>query len=124
MVVPLIFALSALFSIDENLELYSSWVENSPRFTALRIDIGTVKTVIGSLPGEGLLELGWWLRNDTLAAGFQNTWLAGYSNAHMGYFCTPNEYDIGGYESELTFWGIGTAQKIRDGFNSVLTKVK
>jgi len=113
----------AIYRCDENLHLFSNWVENSPRFTALRIDIGSIKTVIGTVPGEALLELGWWLRNDTLDAGFQNTLLAGYSNAHMGYFATPNEYDVGGYESELTFWGINTAQKIRDGFNLVLNKV-
>jgi len=37
----------------------------------------------------------------------------------MGYFATPNEYDIGGYESQLTFWGIGTAEKVRQGCYSV-----
>ncbi len=45
--------------------------------------------------------------------GYNITLLAGYSNAHMGYFATPNEYDIGGYESQLTFWGIETAHMIR-----------
>jgi len=33
----------------------------------------------------------------------------------MGYFATPDEYDIGGYESQLTLWGIDTAQRIREG---------
>jgi len=113
----------AIFHCEDNLELYSNWIDNSPRFTALSISVGNVKTIIGSIPGEAILEVGWWLRNDTFDAGYQNTLLAGYSNAHMGYFTSPNEYDIGGYESELTFWGINTAQKIRDGFNLVLNQV-
>jgi len=33
----------------------------------------------------------------------------------MGYFATPREYDIGGYESQLTFWGIDTSNMIRSG---------
>lgn len=44
--------------------------------------------------------MGWrggrWVRNDTQAMGFDRTFLAGYSNSHMGYFATPDEYDIGG----------------------------
>jgi hypothetical protein len=36
----------------------------------------------------------------------------------MGYFATPIEYDVGGYESQLTFWGIQTAANIRRGFYS------
>ena len=65
--------------------------------------------------GEALVELGWWIRNDTLALGYDTTLLAGYSNAHMGYFATPDEYDIGGYESQLTLWGIDTAEMVREG---------
>lgn len=35
------------------------------------------------------------------------------SNSHMGYFATPNEYELGGYEGLLTFWGIDTAETLR-----------
>jgi hypothetical protein len=80
---------------DLNAHLPDNWVENQPRFTAVRFDINGVKSVVVSMPGEPLLELGWWVRNDTAAMGFDTTFLAGYSNAHMGYFATPNEYDIG-----------------------------
>ncbi len=41
----------------------------------------------------------------------------------MGYFTTPNEYDYGGYESQLTFWGIGTAQKVREGAKNVASQI-
>ncbi len=36
------------------------------------------------MPGEALVELGWWIRNDTLALGFDQTFLLGYSQNHMG----------------------------------------
>jgi len=75
------------------------------------------------MPGEPLLELGWMVRNDTLKLGFQETFLLGYSQNHMGYFATPNEYDIGGYESQLTFWGIDTALKIRQSVFGAAIKV-
>lgn len=38
----------------------------------------------------------------------------------MGYFAPPDEYDIGGYESQLTFWGIDTAVKVRYGVRGAL----
>jgi len=113
----------AIFQCDVNEHLYDNWVETMPKFTALRFDINSISTIVVSMPGEPLLELGWWIRNDTLALGFHNTLLAGYSNNHMGYFATPNEYDIGGYESELTFWGIDTAEMIRQAVYSVASKV-
>jgi len=101
----------------------ASWIENTPRFTALRIDTGSQKSVIVTAPGEALVELGWWIRNDTQALGFDITILAGYSNNHMGYFATPNEYDIGGYESQLTLWGVNTAVMVRDGCKAAASGV-
>lgn len=122
-----------ILQCDLNAHLYSSWIDQSPRFTAFGFVIQGVRTVIVSIPGEALVELGWWIRNgilglqckynnsfiDTLDMGFDITLLAGYSNAHMGYFATPDEYDIGGYESQLTLWGIDTAAKIRAGCATV-----
>jgi len=42
----------------------------------------------------------------------------------MGYFASPREYDIGGYESQLTMWGYDTAVRIRAAVNTVLNKIK
>jgi len=114
----------AIFNCDENLHLYSQWLEETPRFSGMKLTIDNIETYVGTVPGEPLLELGWWLRNDTQKAGYDYTILAGYSNNHMGYFCTPNEYDIGGYESQLTFWGYDTANTVRDAFNLVMGLVQ
>ena len=76
---------------DVNAHLPGNWVENSPVFTAVRFDILGRTSVMVTMPGEPLLQLGWWVRNDTAALGFDTTLLAGYSNSHMGYFATPEE---------------------------------
>jgi hypothetical protein len=108
---------------DANIHLNSGWVENYPLFNAFRFLINGKNTVAVSIPGEALVELGWEIRNDTLKLGYENTMLFGYANNHMGYFATPDEYDVGGYESILTFWGIGTSHKIREGIYAVASKI-
>eukprot|EP01102_Stenamoeba_stenopodia_P015167 TRINITY_DN5144_c0_g1_i1.p1 TRINITY_DN5144_c0_g1~~TRINITY_DN5144_c0_g1_i1.p1 ORF type:complete len:500 (+),score=112.80 TRINITY_DN5144_c0_g1_i1:178-1677(+) len=105
------------------IRLNEAWLETIPRFTAFSFWLNAKSTVVVSIPGEALVELGWQIRNDTLDLGFDQTLLAGYSNNHMGYFATTNEYDIGGYESLLTFWGAETANQVRAGCKVVAEAV-
>ena len=105
---------------DLNAHLNAAWIGNEPYFTGFRFDVGGKHWVMATMPGEPLLQLGWWTRNDSLAAGFDGMIIAGYSQEHMGYFATEREYDIGGYESQLTFWGVHTANKVRDAVKAVL----
>jgi len=77
-----------------------------------------------TIPGEGLVELGWEIYEDTGNMKFNRTFLAGYSNNHMGYFATPDQYDLGGYESQLTFWGINTTALVRAGCSLVASQVQ
>jgi len=109
---------------DANLHLPESWVEENPRFTALNFLINGKKTAMVTMPGEALVELGWWIRNDTQNMDFDQTFLLGYSNNHLGYFATPNEYEYGGYESTLTLWGEETAAMVRNACLAVLNQVK
>jgi len=113
-----------ILDCDANIHLPASWLEQNPRFTALRFDINGKNVGMVTIPGEALIEVGWWIRNATEKLGFDHTFLLGYSNNHMGYFATPNEYEWGGYESEMTFWGIGTAAKIRDSCLTVAKQVQ
>lgn len=108
---------------DLNLHLPSSWLEDDPLFTAVRFDANGKSSLMVTMPGEPLSELGNEVRADGTSLGFDHVLLAGYSNNHMGYFCTPDEYDIGGYESQLTFWGINTSKKVRDACHSVSSKL-
>lgn len=118
-----ICTLCAAIHCELNPHLGSAWLENKPRFSALRINVNNKSTLMVTLPGEPLSELGFQVRSDSKALGFDNTILAGYSNNHMGYFATPDEYDVGGYESELTFWGINTSLVVRQGAYSVAQQV-
>ncbi len=100
-------------------KLQSGWIETTPQFTAVRLDVGGKRCVFVTCPGEAIVELGWQVRNDTQKLGYSDTFFVGYSQNHMGYFTTPNEYEIGGYEAQLTLWGITTSARIRDGMYSV-----
>ena len=119
-----ICTLCAVLRCDLNVHLGSAWLENKPRFTGIKLTFQNKNVVMVTMPGEALLELGWQIRNDTLKLGYDETFLLGYSNNHMGYFATPDEYDIGGYESQLTFWGIGTSNEIRMGCYQAAAKLQ
>jgi neutral ceramidase len=108
---------------DLNLHLGEHWIENRPRFTAVRLDIGGRTNLIVTSPGESLTELGTQVRSDARILGSDLTMIFGYSNSHMGYFATAREYEVGGYESTLTLWGEDTASKIRDCSNIVMNAV-
>jgi len=118
-----ICTICAILRCDLNAHLGSAWLENKPRFTGVRLDYDNRSVIMVTMPGEALLELGWEIRNDTQKLGYDQTFLLGYSNNHMGYFATPDEYDIGGYESQLTFWGIGTSAQIRKGCYGATSKL-
>lgn len=112
-----------ILKCDANLHLGPGWMEESPTFGAFRFTVDGHDALLVTMPGEPLSELGSQVRNATLAMGFETVLLAGYSNAHMGYFATPDEYDIGGYESQLTFWGIGTSDLVKSGCLAVAQHV-
>jgi len=118
-----ICSLCMVLNCDENIHLNEAWVENTPKFNAFRISVNGKDNLIVTIPGEALTQLGTEIRNDSRILGFKNTILMGYTNNHMGYFATANEYDVGGYESLLTFWGIGTAAKIRASCYDVASQV-
>jgi len=113
-----------ILDCDLNLHLNNAWVENEPRFTAASFELNGNITVMVTVPGESLVELGWQIYNDTLKMGFDSTFICGYTNNYMGYFAPPNEYDIGGYESQLSFWGRNTAEIVRASVSTVALRIK
>lgn len=108
-----------------NVHLGDGWVECNPRFSSLIMSVAGERFLLVSAPGEPLTQLGREVRSDAEALGFpaDHTFIMGYTNNHMGYFTTPNEYDVGGYESMLSFWGRDTGERIRAGCRSVMTQV-
>jgi len=118
-----ICSICEIFHCDLNIQAGSFIVEEEPRFTAFEFVLGGNSTVMVTIPGEALVELGWQIRNDSLDLGFDQTFLLGYSNNYLMYFATPNEYDIGGYESVLTLWGINTSALVRNGCYQAMSKL-
>ena len=51
-------------------------------------------------PGEPCVELGLELKKR-----FPGSWVLGLANDHLGYFLTEEEYDKGGYEKTVSFYG-------------------
>jgi len=112
-----------ILDCDLNIEAGSGWLENMPYFSAFGFLINGKSTVVVSIPGEALVALGNSIRADMSTLGFNQTILAGFSNAGMGYFCPPNEYSIGGYQCILTFWGIDTSNKVQESCAEVAAKI-
>jgi hypothetical protein len=98
---------------DLNLHLGSHWVENNARFNAIKLNVANTDHMIITIPGEALSQLGKEIRLDAKKLGFNHTSIYGYSNSHLAYFTTSNEYQVGGYESLLSFWGISTGERVR-----------
>jgi neutral ceramidase len=120
-----ICSICRVLKCDLNLHLGDAWIETEPRFSAFRFTVnGNVHNLLVTIPGEAIVELGTWIRNATRSLGFTNVLLYGYSNNHLSYFTTPREYEAGGYESVMTFWGIDSAYKIRDCTVAVATRVR
>lgn len=88
--------------------LPADWTETRFRFQAIRID----DTVICSIPGEAIHEIGLDLKAYGRAAGFRWAYAFGLANGHMSYITTPREYALGGYEGIATFFGMYTGDRV------------
>ena len=62
-----------------NAHMPQTWITNKPQFTAFEIAFAAKKSVFGTMPGEPLLQLGWWFRNETIKMGWDTTFLVGYA---------------------------------------------
>lgn len=88
--------------------LDSSWLENEFRFQAIRIG----KTLLSSVPGEPIYDIGLKVRNSCADIGYDKVFICSLANNHMGYVTTKEEYDVGGYESFFTMFGSTTGENV------------
>ncbi len=86
------------------------WLDTRFRFTALRLG----ELVLLCVPGEPIVELGYRLQAMGRAAGYEDAWVLGCCNGHMGYIATEEEYEQGGYEAWMTFFGPETAEQVQN----------
>jgi hypothetical protein len=63
-------------------------------------------------PGEATTELGINLIAAAKESGAKDAWVMGLSNDHLAYFVTEGEFDVGGYEACLNFFGRTGGTKI------------
>jgi neutral ceramidase len=89
------------------------------RFTALRLG----DTMLLLLPGEPIVELGAQIEAMAHRNGVSNAWVVGLSGGHMGYLTTPAEYDQGGYEAWMTFFGRDTGVVVTGALEAALRKL-
>jgi neutral ceramidase len=119
-----ICSICKFFDCRVNLKLNSTWIENTPKFTGVRIKLDGKNYGFVTVPGEAVQDLGYQIKDDGKRMGFDQTFVIGYANNHMGYFTTEREYLVGGYESLLSFWGIKTGEMVRHAAEKALTTVK
>ncbi len=76
---------------------------------AFRIDVhsgaGTKRTLVMTLPGEPITDIGLALKTAAHGLSFDHAWVFGLTNAHMGYVVTEEEYLQGGYEAGANVFG-------------------
>ncbi len=70
--------------------------------------------IIGA-PGEIIAELGLATKNELRNLGVKNPVIGGIANEWLSYILTVEEYEKGGYESSVSFYGPGLGQVIYDG---------
>ena len=54
---------------DLNLHLGPEWLQEEPRFTAIKMKVAGTKFGMVTIPGEAIQELGFQIRSDIIAAG-------------------------------------------------------
>jgi len=71
-------------------------------------------------PGEATTDLGFQLRDRAAAAGYADAWNLGLTNGYMGYFVTPEEFAVGGYEVCVAYHGSKAGVKLLEAHQALL----
>ena len=61
--------------------------------------------VLMPVPGEEITELGLAMKANASAAGARYPMVIGLANNQLGYILSPKQYDAGGYEPGMSFYG-------------------
>jgi hypothetical protein len=77
-----------------------------------------------AVPGEPLTHVGLGLKAAARARGFARPVVVGLSNDHIGYVADPVQYDRGGYEAMMTFFGRETSVELEAALLRQVDRVK
>ncbi len=103
-------------NIPKNWIIPANDVSNTLRVSVMNID----GEVFVTWPGESTSALGVELKNKILGLGASGVWILGASNGHSGYFTTPSEFEAGGYEVCMAFFGPNAGEQIINNYCDVL----
>jgi hypothetical protein len=107
--------------IPKNLSLgVKKWI--SPASKISQIHIGNLWLL--TWPGEPTTELGNLLIEKAKEKGAQTALVLGLTNDHKAYFVSPNEYEAGGYESCMNFFGKNGGIKIINEHKNLMDQIK
>ncbi len=84
--------------------------EEEALFAAVRINDHAFITA----PGEPITEIGFQIQDELDGRGFDEVFILGLANGHIGYIMTGEEYDIGGYEACATLHGRNTGEFVME----------
>jgi hypothetical protein len=98
----------------------TKWVENEVRFQAIRID----KTLLSSVPGEPIHDIGLGIRSEALLMGYDKVFICSLANNQMGYVTTEEQYNFGGYQALVTLFGPTTGQRVIEACKTVANAIR
>jgi len=103
-----------------NLPMAALSVPSDLPFQAIRIG----DTVLATVPGEALTEVGADIKSEGAARGFRHTIVVGLANEHGSYFPDAAEYARGFYEAQGCFYGPMAGATIAQNAAALIDQVK
>jgi len=80
--------------------------------------------VVVGVPGEAICELGLELKRRAHAAGAEYAAVGGLAGRDVSYILTQEQYNRGGYEASMSFYGPKLGEKIVDALAALIDKVR
>jgi neutral ceramidase len=108
------------YGFGATMPLGDTIMDHEYRFQAIRLG----DSVIASIPGEAIHELGLDIKREGKLLGFTNAMVFGLANGHMSYITTETEYWAGGYEGIATLFGPRTGENVRNHCVSMMGAVR
>jgi neutral ceramidase len=71
--------------------------------------------LIAGVPGELTAELGLFIKKQLKQAGVKHPVIGGFANEWISYILSAEEYEKGGYEASVSFYGPGLGESIVEG---------
>ena len=112
-----------ILNCDVDVALGPGWIESKAVFGGYSMQIKGKFYGILTVPAEMIYTFGQSLKPQFQKLGFEDVMIVGLTNGYMGYLMTEQEYNVGGYESVMTYWGIQTGRIARDKCHQAMSLV-